>query len=196
MSTVKSRYSPLHTNCTIGQPFGNPDPSYALGYHTGTDFPASGVFSPDGVSQTVNALDLYACCDDGEVVYVYKDATGNGGSVSLGNQVQIYDKVRNLYFRYCHLDVGSVCVNVGDSVTTQTKIGVMGNTGNSTGTHLHLECTTEQSWSSHTFVDPVQPLGIPNERGTIVEYDGSIIPIKNKHKYRSAILLRKKLNIF
>lgn len=167
---------------------------YQLGYHTGTDFPASGVNG---------SLDLYSCCDDGIVVYTYTQATGNGGSESLGNQVQIYDRVRNLYFRYCHLDVGSVCVNVGDSVNTSTKIGVMGNTGNSTGTHLHLEASTEQSWSSHTFVNPVAPLGIPNERGTIVEYNGSVDPptpptppTPNEHKYKSIILLQKRINIF
>ena len=41
MATVTTAYSPLHVRCTVGQPYGNPDPSYSLGYHTGTDFPLS-----------------------------------------------------------------------------------------------------------------------------------------------------------
>ena len=52
----------------------------------------------------------------------------------------------------------------------------MGTTGNSTGVHLHLECSTSQSWQCSTFENPVALLGIPNVRGTIVEYDGSSEP--------------------
>ena len=53
----------------------------------------------------------------------------------------------------------------------------MGNTGNSTGTHLHLEASTTQAWQCSSFVDPCQPLGFPNIRGTIVKYDGTTPPI-------------------
>lgn len=45
---------------------------------------------------------------------------GNGGSPDLGNQVQIFDKKNNVYFRYCHMLEGSVSVNVGDNVNTST----------------------------------------------------------------------------
>ena len=41
------------------------------------------------------------------------------------------------YSLYAHLD--RVCINVGNSVTAGTIIGIMGSTGNSTGTHLHFE---------------------------------------------------------
>ena len=51
-----------------------------------------------------------------------------------------------------------------------------GNTGNSTGTHLHLECSTSQAWQCQNFVNPGDYLGIPNIRGTIVEYNGEITP--------------------
>ena len=38
---------------------------------------------------------------------------------------------------YAHLS--AVSVNAGDEVATGDKVGEMGSTGNSTGSHLHLE---------------------------------------------------------
>ena len=76
----------------------------------------------------------------------------------------------------------------------------MGNTGNSTGTHLHLEASTTQAWQCSSFVDPCQPLGFPNERGTIVHWDGTIPPEppepptpteKKKTKFPWAVLTNK-----
>ena len=78
------------------------------------DFPASGTSESNP--------DLYSCAEDGEVVYVYKNATGNGGSVDLGNQVQIYDRKNNVYYRYCHMLYGSISVNVGDNVNLSTRL--------------------------------------------------------------------------
>ena len=71
-----------------------------------------------------------------------------------GNQVQIRDNRTGLYYRYCHMLYGSIQVKVGDKVTTATKVGKMGNTGNSTGTHLHLEASTTQIWQCDSFVNP------------------------------------------
>lgn len=68
---------------------------------------------------------------------------------------------------------GSVTLNVGDRVNLNTIVGKMGNTGNSTGTHLHLEASTSQAWVCENFVDPCQPLGFPNTRGTIVKWDST-----------------------
>ena len=93
--------------------------------------------------------------------------------LGYGNQVQIYDNRTGLYYRYCHMLYGSVTLNVGDRVNLNTIVGKMGNTGNSTGTHLHLEASTSQAWSCSNFVDPCQPLGFPNTRGTIVKWDST-----------------------
>ena len=71
---------------------------------------------------------------------------------------------------------GSITLNVGDKVNINTIIGKMGNTGNSTGTHLHLEATTKQAWACENFVNPLEPLGIPNIRGTIVKYSEEPTP--------------------
>jgi murein DD-endopeptidase MepM/ murein hydrolase activator NlpD len=71
---------------------------------------------------------------------------------------------------------GSLQVNVGDTVNLWNKLGRMGATGNVTGRHLHLECSTTQSWQCSTFLNPCTILGIPNVDNTIVHYDGSIPP--------------------
>jgi len=163
MTEYTTKYSPMHIDCTVGQPYGNIDPNYSCGFHTGVDFPQSGV--------AVQNPDLYSITDDGEVVYVYNQSQGT--SPSLGNQVQILDHRTGLYYRYCHMLYGSVTLNVGDRVNLNTIVGKMGNTGNSTGTHLHLEASTTQVWQCSSFVDPCQPLGFPNTRGTIVKWDST-----------------------
>ena len=72
---------------------------------------------------------------------------------------------------------GSVTVSLNQQVDLTTKVGVMGNTGNSTGTHLHLEASTTQSWNCNTFLNPGNQLGFGNTRGTVIEYNGSTPPV-------------------
>lgn len=65
------------------------------------------------------------------------------GNTSFGRYVVIKHPSghRSLY---AHLD--SYCVSVGQSVTKGQKIGVMGTTGNSSGTHLHFEYSGGDPW--------------------------------------------------
>lgn len=140
MATVYSSVTPIHGTATIGQPYGNASSSYSCGFHTGVDFPATGS----------DSYDLYSCCE-GEVVYTYTSATGS--SPALGNQVQI-KRDDGIYFRYCHLQYGSIQVSVGQRVNTGTFLGIMGSTGNVTGRHLHLEASTTQAWNCSTFLVP------------------------------------------
>lgn len=140
MATVTTSCSPLHGTCTIGQPYGNASSRYHCGFHTGIDFPASGVSG---------SLDIYSVCT-GTVI-----ATGVLPNLSsLGYEVLIQESGSGVYFRFCHLVAGSITVSVGQSVTTSTKLGVMGQTGNADGVHLHLECSTTQSWNCNTFLNP------------------------------------------
>ena len=88
---------------------------YSCGYHTGTDFRASGTSEQNP--------DLYSVVEDGEVVYIYKDSTGR--TPALGNQVQIKDNKTGNFYRYCHLLYGSISVKVGDKVNLSTKLGKM-----------------------------------------------------------------------
>ena len=163
MATVQSSVSPLHGTCTIGQPYGNASSDYTCGFHTGIDFPASGV---------TGSYDIYSVCT-GTVI-----ATGVLPNLSsLGYEVLVQESGSGTYFRFCHLEAGSITVSNGQSVNTSTKLGVMGNTGNSYGRHLHLEASTTQSWNCNTFLNPGNILGFGNTRGTIIEYNGSTPPV-------------------
>ena len=88
-------------------------------------------------------------------------------------------------------------IEVGQEVTKLTKIGEMGATGNVSGAHLHLECSTTQNWNCETFINPCSELGIPNEDNLIINYDGDIptpeppITILEKKKFPWTILTRK-----
>lgn len=59
-----------------------------------------------------------------------------GYSNSYGNYVVI--EMDGYVTKYAHMD--SLSVSAGQSVEKNTVIGTSGNTGNSTGSHLHIEC--------------------------------------------------------
>jgi murein DD-endopeptidase MepM/ murein hydrolase activator NlpD len=65
----------------------------------------------------------------------YRNSPCGGG---FGNRVYI-DHGGGLVTRYAHMLRGSIRVNVGDSVTQGQIIGSEGNSGSSSGTHLHWE---------------------------------------------------------
>ena len=55
-----------------------------------------------------------------------------------GNQIIVHHLINGKYYTsyYCHLS--TISVSIGLTVTKDTIIGKSGNTGNSTGPHLHL----------------------------------------------------------
>lgn len=67
-------------------------------------------------------------------------------SQGYGQLVRIKDNATGLYFIFGHLSERSV--SVGDSVVKGQKIGVQGNTGNSTGPHLHYQVS--EDWNNGT----------------------------------------------
>ncbi len=106
---------------TITQSYGNDG-------HGGTDcIPTSG------------AADTVVAHSDGQVVWVQTGQDNNQGSTgdaSYGNAVKL-QHANGYYTLYAHLD--SVAVAEGQQVTKGQALGVMGNTGNSYGAHLHFE---------------------------------------------------------
>lgn len=163
MAEVTINNSPIHSDSIITACFGETGPNWP-GIHTGSDF------APYG--STPANPDLFSVCNGTLVVKITYT-----GSQALGNQIVIQDSSTGLYWRYCHM-VNPTSLSVGDTVTTATKVGNLGSTGNVTGPHLHLELSDVSYWDSTRthFQDPLTALGIPNARGTIVHYNGSIVP--------------------
>lgn len=71
-------------------------------------------------------------------------------SSSAGYYVEIVHD-NNYISRYLHMKKDSVKVKKGDKVNREDILGYMGNTGNSTGAHLHFQVNN----SSNTPVDPL-----------------------------------------
>lgn len=80
-------------------------------------------------------------CEPGKVTRVQKwDGKTKTGMQSYGNFIDVAHELykgKTLVTRYAHLN--TILVDVGDYVGYNTIIAYSGNTGNSTGPHLHLE---------------------------------------------------------
>ena len=175
MSEVTINNSPVHSDSIITAAYGETGSEWQR-FHTGIDF------APYGSTGT--NPDLYSVTTG----QVYSKGYDN----SLGNYLLIED-TNGYFWRYCHMQSASP-LNVGDNVTTLTKVGVMGDTGNVTGIHLHLEYAATSTWDYDTFLNPATELGIPNERNTIVHYSGVIPPTPSYRKAKFKwVLYAKKL---
>lgn len=89
-------------------------------FHEGVDYSANG-----------KSISIYAL-DDGEVLYEGYD-NSTGAIICYIRFPKLDDHV-GLYY---HL--ANTVINKGDKVTKDTKIGMMGSTGYSTGNHLHFD---------------------------------------------------------
>lgn len=112
--------------------------------------------------------------DDNSIIYAVEpgcvtmispwDGKTKTGTQSYGNLVVVTDS-NNCRHYYAHLK--SIAVSNGQYVFVGTKIGVMGNTGNSFGAHLHYEVRTGKTTS--TRVNPANYCGVENAKGTYTE---------------------------
>lgn len=87
----------------------------------------------------VDTVPVYAA-EDGTVDLVQVWNGNKSGNQSYGNMIRIKHadyRVKRLQTRYAHLS--KIFVTVGETVTEGQLIGYSGNTGNSTGPHLHFE---------------------------------------------------------
>ena len=108
---------------------------WSKGYHTGVDYAV-----PVGT-------DVLAVADG-----VIDKATWGR---SYGTQ--LVQKLNGGWFIYAHLS--STLVKPGDKVKEGQVIAKSGNTGNSTGPHLHVELRSKSHWSSGTDLDPYLLIG-------------------------------------
>ena len=178
MAEVTINNTPIHSDSILAAVYGETGPNWSR-FHTGIDF------SP------------YRTTETNPPIFSVSEGTvySKGFDSSLGNNILIQDN-NGKFWRYCHMKEPST-LNVGDNVNTGTQLGIMGATGNVTGIHLHLEYATTSTWNYDTFLNPAEQLGIPNQRGTIVHYDGTIppTPTQNKNKWKWFMTRGKRINL-
>jgi len=104
---------------------------------------------------------IYAITD-GKVVEAVNGYTVGGLSSSLlgkDNHVTVISKGNpTLYMNYRHLKLNGVLVKKGDNVKAGQQVGLSGNTGYSSGPHLHLDVLKNNQYSISAAVDWFSPL--------------------------------------
>jgi murein DD-endopeptidase MepM/ murein hydrolase activator NlpD len=111
---------------------------WSKGYHTGVDFAV-----PQGT-------DIVAVADG--VI-----ANANWGKAYGTHLVQeVVQNDKKSWVIYAHLS--KALVKIGDKVTKGQHIGESGNTGNSSGPHLHFENRSNVRWSQGQDIDPKEVL--------------------------------------
>lgn len=118
-------------------------------WHAGVDF---------GCPQGEEAL----ATGDGVVSYVCSPEEGASGGQGGCIIIQM-DKNKDYYFAYMHLREKPT-LKVGDKVKAGQVVGYTGNTGNSTGPHLHIGLHIKSPWgfngkSRDSRIDPLPHLG-------------------------------------
>lgn len=130
--------------------------SYAAGYHTGID-----LVGKDKI--------VYNVCDGIVTLAKYYG--------SYGNCVKVRDNTTRKIYLFAHLE--SIAVKVGQKVNRASKLGIMGNSGNSRGTHLHFEVRTPEDVYGKQ-ENPAIYLGIPNKVG---QYNSENYQLSEKEIY-------------
>lgn len=167
---------PVHDECMISYPYGVIDSGYSCGWHTGVDIVPHG--------STENNPFVYPTFNS-EVVQINLNPNN-----ALGIYILLYDG--RYFWRYCHLMENTVQVNIGDYVNQLTPLARMDSTGNVTGRHLHLECSTSSTWACDTFVNPCTIMGIPNEDDLVLDWIPYVPPARiAKTKFKWVLYANK-----
>jgi murein DD-endopeptidase MepM/ murein hydrolase activator NlpD len=124
----------------ITTPYNKKGKMWKSGFHTGVDFAV-----PTGT-------DIIAACD-GTVV-------ANNWGAAYGKQVIVKANIngKDVWMIYAHCS--QTMVKAGAKVKTGQHIAESGNTGNSSGPHLHFEVRDNARWSAGKPVDPKDILAI------------------------------------
>lgn len=103
---------------------------WSKGYHTGVDF----------------------SCKEGTEIIAVADGKIEPANWGKSYGIQAVQKVEGGWVIYAHLS--QLAVKAGDKVTKGQLIGKSGNTGNSSGPHLHFEMRNNIRWSAGQDIDP------------------------------------------
>jgi len=145
------------------------DESFRRSKHKGLDIGSTG----NGVN-----YDNVIASKSGVVVYPVEESQknfsdngyyGNPDGGTYGNYVMIQHSDGN-YTLYAHLAKGSITVMSGDKVEQGQVIGKIGNSGSSTGLHLHFEVRTSNLPDSKT--NPLNYVSAENPRPMGVSAEG------------------------
>lgn len=139
---------------SITSPYG---PRSFDGFHWGVDLSST---------TAATGVDIFAVT----TLVITQAYNAGGGNATAGGCVKGHTLDGKYTFCYYHMAPGSVVPNVGDTVSAGTKIGVEGQTGNVTGTHLHFEAYNgnhNDPWPP-PYGDPVEPLAILRNHGVTI----------------------------
>jgi len=125
-------------NGKITTPYNKKGKMWKSGFHTGVDF------------AVVEGTDIIAAVE-GKVL-------ANNWGKAYGNQIIVEHGLhsKKVWMIYAHLS--KVLVKAGDRIEKGQLIGKSGNTGNSSGPHLHFEVRNKPRWSDGEPVDPKEIL--------------------------------------
>lgn len=151
-------------------PIHNAKIMYEYGSHGSNDFHygldisggyGSTVYAP--IDAKVNRVET-GCDPSGG--YLGNSCPATSVAIGTGNyiQLEIEYEGRTLYMTLCHMS--DVFVSEGQEVLQGQAIGAEGNSGNSTGTHLHIEVHQGNSYalgSMDRIIDPGELFGLRNE---------------------------------
>ncbi|MEV3856805.1 M23 family metallopeptidase [Streptomyces sp. NPDC050095] len=132
-------------NYTLSAGYAQGGSMWATGKHSGQDF---------AVPVGTNVMAVHG----GTVVKAGPNGAGDGPA--YGNAVVIKHS-NGTYSQYAHLS--RIDVRVGQTVATGQHIALSGNTGNSSGPHLHFEIRTTPNYGS-----AVNPVAFMNSKGVRV----------------------------
>jgi len=156
----------------------------------------------DGVENSTNIIAVKS----GTVVSIIDD---NGGNCVVGNKscgggfgnFVILQHTDGNYTVYAHMAQGSIVVKSGDTVDQGQVLGKVGNTGKSTGAHLHFEVRVGGNDNNSAqdplkFIDPNNPRAV-GMNGELIDWikslEGTVIrdgkyevhDAEKKRKYRT-----------
>lgn len=144
----------------------------------------------DLVARQTNGIPFVISVEDGTVVRSrrVKREADSGNTWQWGEYVAVRGRSGRVIY-YCHLD--KRLVNVGETVKAGDRIGVEGNTGYSTGRHLHFEVRDADGKATSA----AGVLGIPNRVGEYYTIDDSVktIMLVEGMKYSNGKSVPKRL---
>ena len=114
----------------ITTPYKKSGKHWSKGYHTGVDFAVA----------------------TGTPVIAVADGKVENATWGSAYGTQVVQKVKGGWVIYAHLSKSFV--KAGDVITQGQVIGKSGNSGNSTGAHLHFEMRDNVKWSAGKDIDP------------------------------------------